>query len=95
MSTNEQSMKDAIGNFLKGSQLSGKLAEQRLIDCWGKLMGQMILKHTKSIAVSNKKLFLHLDSAPLRQELFYGRQKLITMLNEEVGETVINEIVFR
>lgn len=95
MSSNEQHLKDAIGEFLKVSRLSGKMAEQKVIDGWEKLMGKMIAKHTTQISISNKKLFLQLNSAPLKQELFYSREKLIKMLNEEAGEDVIQEIVFR
>ncbi|MBI4945448.1 MAG: DUF721 domain-containing protein [Bacteroidetes bacterium] len=95
MKSNEQSLKDAIGSFLKTSRLSGKLANQKIIDGWEKIMGKMIAKHTKQISIYDKKLYLHLDSAPLKQELFYSREKIIQMLNEEAGEEVIKEIVFR
>ena len=42
MSTNEQSLKSAIGNFLKTTRLAGKLAEQKVIDGWEARMGKMI-----------------------------------------------------
>ena len=95
MSSNEQNIKDAISEFLKTSRLSGKLAERKVIDSWEKLMGKMIAKHTKEISIHHKKLYLRLDSAPLKQELFYSREKIIKMLNEEAGEEVIREIAFR
>ena len=95
MSSNEQSLKSAIGQFLKVSKLSGKLAEQKVIDGWEKIMGAMIARHTKQISIHDKKLFLQLDSAPLKQELFYSREKIIKMMNEEAGEEVIREVVFR
>jgi len=95
MKRDEQSLKDAIGSFLKTSRLSGRLANQKIIDGWEKIMGKMIAKHTKQISIYDKKLFLHLDSAPLKQELFYSREKIMQMLNEEAGEEVIKEIVFR
>ena len=95
MSTEEQSLKSAIGNFLKTTRLAGKLAEQKVIDGWEAQMGKMIAKHTKEISIHDKKLFLHIDSAPLRQELFYSREKIVKMLNEEAGEEVIREIVLR
>lgn len=95
MSSEEQSLKNAIGTFLKSSRLSGKLSEQKIIDGWGARMGKMIAKHTKEITIYDKKLFLHIDSAPLRQELFYSREKIVKMLNEEAGEEVIREIVLR
>lgn len=95
MSSNEQSLKDAIGEFLKVSGLSGKLAERKIIDNWEKIVGKMIAKHTKGVSIHNKKLFLRVDSAPLRQELFYSREKIIKMLNEEAGEEVVKEVVLR
>lgn len=95
MSNNEQSLKSAITEFLKVSRLSGKLAEQKIIGGWEKIMGKMIARHTKQISISNKKLFLQLDSAPLKQELFYSREKIIKMLNEEAGENIIEEVIFR
>lgn len=95
MSSIEQNIKSAINDFLKTTRLSGKLAEQKIIDGWNKQMGPMIAKHTQQIYISNKKLYLHLSSAPLKQELFYSREKLIVMLNDEAGEKVIEEIIFR
>ncbi|MFH1004122.1 MAG: DUF721 domain-containing protein [Bacteroidota bacterium] len=93
--SNEQSLKEALNMFLKVSHLSEKINERKIIDSWEKLMGKMIAKHTKEISISNKKLFLHFDSAPLKQELFYSREKIIKILNQEAGEEVIREIVFR
>ena len=95
MSSNEQSLKNAIGDFLKTSNLSGKLAEQKVIDGWEKIMGKMIAKYTRQISIYDKKLFLQIDSAPLKQELFYSREKIIKMMNEEAGEEVIKEVVIR
>ena len=95
MSANEQPLKSAIGEFLKVSRLSGKLAEQKVIVGWERIMGKMIARHTKQVSISNKKLFIQLDSAPLKQELFYSREKIIKMLNEEAGEEVVDEVIFR
>ncbi len=95
MSSNEQSIKNAIGSYLRSNRLSGKLAEKKVIDSWPKLMGKMIENHTKQISIASKKLYVQLDSAPLRQELFYSREKIIKMLNDAAGEKVIEEIVFR
>ena len=58
-------------------------------------MGKMIAKYTRQISIYDKKLFLQIDSAPLKQELFYSREKIIKMMNEEAGEEVIKEVVIR
>lgn len=95
MSTNERSLGHAIGDFLKSSRLSKKLAEQRVVDGWEKIVGPMIAKHTSEVRIAENKLYLKVDSAPLRQELFYSREKIMKMLNEEAGEEIVKEIVFR
>ena len=92
---NEHSLKEAINELLKAYKLDGRLSEIRLINSWEKVMGKMIAKHTKDIFISKKKLFVQLDSAALRQELSYAKEKMVKMLNEEAGETVIDEIVLK
>ena len=45
--------------------------------------------------IIDKKLFVSLSSASLRQELFQDRDKITQLLNTEAGAVVIDEIVFR
>ena len=42
-----------------------------------------------------KKLYITVDSAPLRQELSYGREKIKKVMNEELGEDYIEEVIIR
>lgn len=95
MKSNEQKLSDAIGDFLKVSSLGTKLSEHKLVAAWEKVMGKIIAKHTREIRIYKKKLYLQIDSAPLKQELFYSRDKLLKRLNEEAGTEVIEEIVIR
>ncbi|MFA6834666.1 MAG: DciA family protein, partial [Bacteroidaceae bacterium] len=45
--------------------------------------------------IRNQILYVQLNSAPLRQELMMGREKLVRSLNKHVGATVITNIIFR
>lgn len=92
---NEHSIKEAIDNLLKTYKLDSKLAEKRLIDSWGKVMGEMIAKHTTDIYIKHQQLFVQLDSAALRNELVLAKSKIVSMLNKEVGAKVINEVILR
>ena len=95
MSKNQQTIKEAINALLKTYRLSGKLNEVKLVNSWEKVMGKMIANHTINIFINNKKLFVKLDSSALREELHYAKTKIIKMLNEEVGESVIEEVIFQ
>lgn len=91
---NQKSLKEAINELLKAYNLDGRLKEVRLINSWEKLMGKMIAKHTTKLYIRNGILHVHLDSAPLREELSYAREKILEKLNVEAGEKVIGDVRF-
>ncbi len=92
---NQRTIKQAIDEMLKAYRLDGRLAEVRLVQSWEKVMGTMISRHTREIFVRQKKLCVRLDSAALRQELSYGKEKIVRLLNEEAGSEVIEELVLQ
>ena len=47
------------------------------------------------IYIKNQTLYVHLTSAPLRQELMMGREMLVRTLNRHVGAQVIANIIIR
>jgi len=40
-------------------------------------------------------LYVQLSSSVLREELSYGREKIIRLLNEELGKNLIDKVVLR
>ena len=92
---NEHSLKEVIDQLMKAYKLDDKMAERRLISSWDSVMGAMIAKHTKDLFIKNKQLFVTLDSSALRNELSMAKTKIIKMLNDEVGQEVINEVVLK
>jgi hypothetical protein len=93
MSKNEKILKDAIEEMLNTYKLKGKLNEVRLISAWEKIMGKMVANRTTDIYISGRKLFVKLNSSVLRHELSFGKEKMLQLLNNEVGEKVIDEVV--
>lgn len=92
---NESTLKQAIEDMMRTSKLKGKLDEVKLLDSWEKVMGSVIAKYTQKIHIENRVLYIELKSAALREELSYGRAKMVKLLNEEAGGNVIDDIVLR
>ncbi|HOW25721.1 MAG TPA: DUF721 domain-containing protein [Bacteroidales bacterium] len=90
---NEQTLRQALEAMLKTYQMEGKLAEIRIIKAWPQVTGKMVTRHTKNIYINKKKLFVKIDSPAIKNELFYNRQKIAELLNQEAGAMVIEEIV--
>jgi len=91
--SNDQSLGDAIKEFLQAYRLEDKLNETRLIASWPKVMGKLIANHTTDLYIKNKILFVKLDSAALRSELSYAKEKIVKALNKEANVDVIEDLV--
>ncbi len=89
----ELSLKEAIGDFMKSYHLDEKLLQKQLIHSWDKVMGKMVANHTKKLTIRKKVLYVRIDSAALRNELSYSREKICKALNGEVKAEVITDVI--
>ena len=81
--------------MLETYRLDSRIKEKELIGDWEKIVGKAIANRTTEVKVWNKKLYLSLNSAPLRKELQMSQKKLIALVNEYFQAQVIEEIVFK
>jgi len=88
-------LKLAIEEFIRTFRLEDKLSEKKILYSWENVVGEMVSKHTRRISIRNGTLYVALDSAALRSELFYLKEKIIMELNREAGRKVIDEVVFQ
>jgi len=93
--SNELTIKQAVEELLSHYHLNDNLYETRLTNAWERLMGKIIAKHTLGLRLKNAVLFIRLDSAVLREELSYAKQKIISILNKELKEEVIKDVVLQ
>lgn len=87
-------LKDAIEDMLKAFKIKGKLNETKVIDSWEATVGKPIAARTTDLKFRYKKLYVTLNSAPLRQELMMSKSKLIELLNKDFPDKVVEDVVF-
>lgn len=80
-------------SFKSSQKLSKGFTQMAIEEAWHSELGPAIKNYTKSIQLNRNKLYVKLSSSTLREELSYGKQKIIKMLNEKVGETVVKELI--
>jgi predicted nucleic acid-binding Zn ribbon protein len=90
-----QKISDILKEFTRESNLDQKLQETRMIENWGVMLGPMIENSTRKIFISNRVLFVYLESSVIRHELFMMRTQIQEALNKNAGGNVIDNIVFR
>lgn len=89
------SISDALKEFVEKNKLQKGLDKVNVRDVWNAQMGPAIEKYTTSIKLDRETLYVQLSSSVLREELGYGREKIIKMLNEELGRELITKLVLR
>ena len=93
-SKDNMSLKEAIESLLRVYKLQNKYDETYIVAHWEEIMGKPIAARTTKIFIKDKKLFLGLDSAPLKKELLMAKQKMIELLNKTAQQDIISEVVF-
>ena len=78
---------------MKSYHLDEKLLQKQLIQSWEKVMGKMVANHTEKLTIRKKVLYVRIDSAALRSELSFSREKIVKALNSEVKAEVITDVI--
>ncbi|KAB7731261.1 DUF721 domain-containing protein [Rudanella paleaurantiibacter] len=87
-------VKEAINRLLKHYQLQSRFNETYLEAFWAKMMGSTIASRTTRLYVKERILYIEITSAPLRNELVNAKHKMVARINEDMGTSVIDDVVF-
>ena len=90
-----KSIKDVLGAFVETSKLQKGFDKVNVADAWRDVMGPAISKYTTQLKLDGDRLIVQLSSSVLREELSYGKEKIMRNLNEELGKEVITKVVLR
>lgn len=89
------SLSDVLKEFIEANNLQKGMDKIDVRDAWKNLMGNGVNSYTREIMLKGTILYVELTSAVLREELSYGKEKIVKMINEEMGREVVTEVVLR
>jgi hypothetical protein len=92
---NDVTLAEALQLMLQEYRLQPQMQETRIKMLWEKLMGQTIATYTGDISVRKNVLYVTIYSAPLKNELLFGKSKIAELINKELGEQYIRDVVIR
>ena len=90
-----QPIEDILKEFVKTNNLEAGLDKVNVREAWANLMGNGVNNYTTAIELKHETLYVQLSSSVLREELSYGNEKIIKMLNESIGKDVVKKLVLR
>ena len=93
---NEQlKLSEVLKEFVDENRLQEGLDKVDVKEAWSSLMGNGVNHYTTNVQLKRATLYVDLSSSVLREELSYGKEKIIAMLNEHLDKPLIQKIVLR
>ena len=86
---------DLMKSFVKENKLEKGLDKVNVEAAWADMMGNGVNNYTNSVKLHKDTLYIELSSSVLREELSYGKDKIISMLNESLGKNLIKKLILR
>ncbi|SMC71198.1 DUF721 domain-containing protein [Moheibacter sediminis] len=91
---NQLSLGDAIKHMISDLGMEDKILSVQIEEIFVEMMGAYIMKYVESISVQKQVLFIRINSPELRNELQYGKSKIIAHINEEIGKEYLKDVKF-
>jgi hypothetical protein len=95
MSEKDLKIGNLLEKFIKKNNLEDGLKKVDAKDAWFKIMKNGVSNYTTDVHLKNNTLFVSLSSSTLREELSYGKEKIIKLMNEKLNYKAIKKIVLR
>lgn len=92
---NESSIGDVLKEIIQVNKLQPGIDQISVKEAWAALMGNGVNSYTKNVVLKGSTLYVELTSAVLREELSYGKDKIIKMINDELRRDIITAVVLR
>jgi hypothetical protein len=91
----ENSIADVLKQFIVQNKLETGIDVVNVREAWQNVMGNGVNTYTTEIQLKGNTLYVALSSAVLREELSYGKDKIITMINEELRKELVKQLILR
>ena len=85
---------EAMRDLLDAYKLTARYEQTQLIQSWERLMGPPIARRTDKLFIKDQKLYVKLNSAPLKQELNMSKSKILAVFLQEFGEVIVTDVIF-
>lgn len=88
------SIQDLMKEVLSENNLSNGILQIEIKEIWSKVMGSGVASYTHNVQLQKGVLLVSLTSSVLKEELSYGKDKIVAIMNEELQKKIIKSVRF-
>ena len=86
-------MDELVEMYLEEMGLSRQFKEREVCQDWPDVVGGMIASRTKSIRITDGKIFVSFTSSVVKNEILMVKEGLIKALNDRIGSDIVKDII--
>jgi len=86
-------MSALMKRFIKVNNLEKGFQKINVEKEWDNLMGPGVKSYTEKVTLKGGTLMVKISSTSLRTELSYGKEKILKMMNDSLGEEIIKKVI--
>ncbi len=91
----DQHIKDVLKNYVDNSKIKKGYYSNKIKAYWYESMGESITSRTTDLYLRGTTLHVLVSSAPLKNELFNHRDKIMSRINEYLNEEIVQEVLIK
>ncbi len=85
-------LSDLIPKMLQENRLQKGIDQMTVREAWLQVMGPGVANYTEEVTLKDQVLLVKLNSSALRQELEYGKDKILQMMQESLDPIDVSKI---
>ena len=85
-------LSDLIPKMLQENRLQKGMDQMTVREAWVQVMGPGVANYTEKVTLKDQVLLVKLNSSALRQELEYGKDKILKMMQESLDPIDVSKI---
>ncbi|WP_339044413.1 DciA family protein [Cardinium endosymbiont of Tipula unca] len=83
-----------LNRFIDTSPFQQQITTARARSVWRKTMPKTVCDRTEKLYVYNNKIFLKINSAALRHDFQFNKDKILALLQESMPKTLLQDVIF-
>ena len=85
-------LRDLIPQMLQENKLKKGMDQIYVKEAWAEVMGQGVVNYTESVTLKQQTIYVKLSSSALREELQYGKDKIVKMMDDAIKQVSVKAI---
>ncbi len=93
--SDDKPLNELVDKIMRAYGLEKRMKEMDILKGWPEMMGIAVSNRTTKLYISNRTLYITMDSSVMREELRNGKQIIIERVNQFAGSKIIDDVWFQ